>query len=66
MGNRFKYQTRKHPAWQSDEMKKEALGSVQTEEETAVLKLLDEYLKKKKKESIGLAEVQTGVRRRVC
>jgi len=44
-------------------MKKEPLGSVQTEEETAVLKLLDEYLQKKKKESIGLAEVQTGVRR---
>jgi len=63
MGNRFEYQHRKHSARQSDEMKKEPLGSVQTEEETAVLKLLDEYLQKKKKESIGLAEVQTGVRR---
>lgn len=63
MGNRFEYQHRKYSARQSDEMKKEPLGSVPTEEEAAVLKLLDEYLKKKKKESIGLAEVQTGVRR---
>jgi len=63
MGDRFEHQHRKHPARQFDEMKKEPLGSVPTEEETAVLKLLDEYLKKKKKESIGLAEVQTGVRR---
>jgi len=44
-------------------MKKEQLGSVPTEQETAVLTLVDEYLKKKKKESTGLAEVQTGVRR---
>ena len=63
MVDRFEIQHRKHSARQSDEMKKEPLGSVPTEEETAVLTLLDEYLKKKKKESIGLAEVQTGVRR---
>jgi len=63
MGNRFEYQHRKYSARQSDEMKKEPLGSVPTEEETAVLKLVDEYLKKKKKESIGPAEIQTGVRR---
>ena len=55
MGDRFEYQHRKYSGRQSDEMKKEPLGSVPTEEEAAVLKLLDEYLKKKKKESIGLA-----------
>jgi len=49
MGDRFEYQNRKHPARRSDEMKKESLGSMPTEEETAILKLLDEYLKKKRK-----------------
>jgi len=63
MGDRFEYQHRKYRARQSDEMKKEQLGSVPTEQETAVLTLVDEYLKKKRKESTGLAEVQTGVRR---
>jgi len=49
MGKRFEYQYRKYPARQSDEMKEERLGSVPSKEETAILKLLDEYLKEKRK-----------------
>ena len=49
MGKRFEYQHRKYPTGQSDEMKEEHLGSVPSEEETAILRLLDEYLKEKRK-----------------
>jgi len=49
MGKRFEYQNRKYPAGQSDEMKEKHLGSVPSKEETAILKLLDEYLKEKRK-----------------
>jgi len=51
MGDRFQHQHGKYPARQSDEMKKERLGSIPTKEETAILKLLDEYLKEKKRKS---------------
>jgi len=48
MGDRLEYQNRKYSARQSNEMKKESLGSIPTKEETATLKLLDEYLKERK------------------
>jgi hypothetical protein len=49
MGKRFEYQHRKYLARQSDEMKEEHLGSAPSKEEAAILRLLDEYLKEKRK-----------------